>query len=523
MRIAGTAPALALAALLACPFLAQAAPQFTNMNVALYSLDHGKAADTRAEISIMPEGGGEAVAYLDLQGQEFRPNTTVQLVVPAAGTGFNLDQVKQLQIKVKLTPGNYTSWRLGFDVVLHFDDGSQALMGSGTLTVSSGSPEAAVSLSSATVAHPGLMGGMEKFGFRLLSKNTGSSDSAQRRPAPGSAPIDPKQFTHMDMTLDTGDHGKDTATRVEISIVPNEGGPAVAYLDIQGQGYAPNTKAPEVVPPAGAGFTLSELKHEQILVKVTPSDSGTSWSCKFDAILHFADGTQALLGSGDLYLSAGSTQQWVPLSLASVARPGFFGGVQRLGFKLVSKGNVTQTPVPDASATPAAGTAQSAAAAGSGAPKQTHGPSDFTGMDLRLRSGDRGSAPISDIEISIVPKDGGPALAKLRIAGQDIAAYSTMKEFVPPTAWTSFTAADVKRLQIVVKVTPEAHSTWSHGFDVILNFADHTEALWSTGDMVLPNGSDQESISLSDATIAKRSLLGGFEKFGFGVLNKIGK
>ena len=49
MRIAGTASALAFAALLACPTLAQAAPQFTSMNVALYSLDRGKPGDARVE------------------------------------------------------------------------------------------------------------------------------------------------------------------------------------------------------------------------------------------------------------------------------------------------------------------------------------------------------------------------------------------------------------------------------------------------------------------------------------------
>ena len=492
------------------------------MNVALYSLDRGKPADARVEISIVPEGGGEAVAYLDIQGQEFRRDTTVQEVVPAVGTSFGLDELRHEQIRVKITPGQYASWSLGFDVVLHFDDGSQALMGSGTLSVSSSQPEATVSLSQATVAHRGLIGGMEKFGFGLLSKNTGSSEPAARPPAPGSAPRDPKEFTHMDVSLATGDHGKDTATRVEISIEPEGGGPAVAYLDIQGQGYAPNTKAPVVVPATGAGFTLAELKHEQILVKVTPADGGAWWTLKIDAILHFADGTEALVGSGDLTLSGGGTEQWVPLSLASIARPGFIGGIEKFGFKLVSKGSVTQTSAPDSSASPSNVSAQSAPSAG-GVRTQSHGASDFTGMDMKLRSGERGSAPVAEIEISIVPKDGGPALAELKIPGQDIASYSSVKKVVPPTAWTSFTAADVKRLQIVVEVTPAVHSTWSHGLDVVLNFADHTEALWSTGDMVLTDGSNEEIVSLSDATIAKRSLLGGFEKIGFGVLNTIGK
>ena len=144
-------------------------------------------------------------------------------------------------------------------------------------------------------------------------------------------------------------------------------------------------------------------------------------------------------------------------------------------------------------------------------------------MDVKIRSGDRGKAPGTELEISIVPKDGGPKLADLNIQGQDFAPNSNVAEVVPATPWTSFTAADLKRVQVVVKITPEGPSTWIHGFDVVLHFADGTAALWSTGDLTLSDYNTQETISLSDATIAKRGLFGGVEKFGFGLLNKIGK
>ncbi|HEY5078205.1 MAG TPA: hypothetical protein VII43_00095, partial [Opitutaceae bacterium] len=334
MRIAGTASALSLAALLACPTLAQAAPRFTSMNMALYSLDRGKAADARVEISIAPDSGGPAVGYLDIRGEEFLSNKTLQEVVPATGTSFSLDQLEHEVIRVKITPGaGYPSWSFGFDVILHFDDGSEALMGSGTLSVSNGSPEAAVSLSVATIARPSFLGGMKKLGFKLLSKDPGEAPppASSSFATPGSVRGNPKAFTHMDLALNTGESGKDAATRVEISIIPESDGPAVAYLDIPGEAFAPGSTVPEVVPPSGDGFTVGELKHERILVKVSSAGYG-SWSGKFDAILHFADGTQALIGSGDLSLSSGSPQQWIPLALASVARPGFFGGVEKLGF-----------------------------------------------------------------------------------------------------------------------------------------------------------------------------------------------
>jgi hypothetical protein len=527
MRIAGTASALAFAALLACPTLAQAAPQFTSMNVALYSLDRGKPADARLELSIGPAAGGPAVAYLDLQGEEFLPYKTVQEVVPAAGTSFGLDELSHELIRVKVTPGTaYVSWSFGFDVILHFDDGSEALLGSGTLSVSSGSPEAAVPLSVASVAHPSFLGGMKKLGFKLLSKDPGSAQAPPSASfsSPGAVRGDPKAFTHMDLALTTIGNGKDASTRVEISILPDSGGPAVAYLDVQEQGFAPDSTIPLVVPPAGNGFTLGELKHEQILVKATQAGYGT-WSCKFDAILHFADGTQALLGSGDLVLSSGNPQQAVPLTVASVAGPGFFGGMAKLGFKLVSKGSVTQTapPPPATPSSPSSPGKASATVAESPAPKSPRGARDFTHMDVKIRSADRGKAADTGVEITIVPRGGGPALADLNLQGQEIPANSNVTVDVPATPWTSFTAADLKRVQMVVKISPAGPTTWIHGFDVVLHFADGGAALWSTGDLSLSDYNKEETIPLSDATIAKRGLFGGVEKFGFGLLNKIGK
>ena len=524
MRIAGTATALSLAALLACPTVAQASPQFTSMNMALYSLDRGKPADARVEISIAPEAGGPAVGYLDIQGEEFLPNKTVQEVIPASGTSFGLDRVEHEVIRVKVTPGAaYVSWSFGFDVILHFDDGSEALMGSGTLSVTSGSPEAAASLSVATIAHPSWLGGMKKLGFKLLSKDPGEAPppTSSSFATPGAVRGNPKAFTHMDLALTTGERGKDVATRVEVSIVREGGGPAVAYLDITGEAFAPGATVPEVVPPSGDGFTVGELKHEQIVVKVSSAGYG-SWSGKFDAILHFADGTQALIGSGDLSLSSGNPQQSIPLALASVARPGFFGGVEKLGFKLISKGSVTQTPAPAGSPQSSSSRATDVAASSS-APKSPRGPRDFTSMDVKIRSAERGKAPGTGVEISIVPRDGGPALADLDLQGQEIGPNSNVSVSVPATPWTSFTLADLKRIQVVVKITPAGPTTWTHGLDVVLHFADGSAALWSTGEMTLSDYNKEETISLADATIAKRGMFGGLEKFGFGLLNKIGK
>jgi hypothetical protein len=144
-------------------------------------------------------------------------------------------------------------------------------------------------------------------------------------------------------------------------------------------------------------------------------------------------------------------------------------------------------------------------------------------MDVKIRSADRGKAADTGVEITIVPRGGGPALADLNLQGQEIPANSNVTVAVPATPWTSFTAADLKRVQMVVKISPAGPTTWIHGFDVVLHFADGGAALWSTGDLSLSDYNKEETIPLSDATIAKRGLFGGVEKFGFGLLNKIGK
>ena len=92
-----------------------------------------------------------------------------------------------------------------------------------------------------------------------------------------------------------------------------------------------------------------------------------------------------------------------------------------------------------------------------------------------------------------------------------------------PAAGDGFTLDDLKREQILIKVTPSGYGAWDTKFDAILHFADGTSALWSTEEMTLSDYNNQEAISLSDATIAKRGLFGGFEKFGFGLLNQVGK
>jgi hypothetical protein len=375
------------------------------------------------------------------------------------------------------------------------------------------------------VAHPTYFGGMKKLAFRLLSKDPGAADAqpSDAFASPGEVRGDPHAFTHMDFAVTTLGRAKDPATRVEVSIAPEGGGPPVAYLDIRNQALGPDSTSPEVVLPAGEGFTLDDLRHEQVLVKVTPSEGGR-WTCKFDAILHFADGTQAMVGSGSFSSGAAGTSQAVPLSLASVARPGILGGIEKMTFKLVSKGAVTQTAAP---AVPAPAHTHSASArvasAARAKPAPKHGARDFTDMSVKIRSGSKGRAADVGVEISIVPVDGGPTLADLTLEPKSIAANSSVMETVPATPWTSFTAADLKRLQLVVTIAAPGPATWIHSMDVTLHFADGTSAFWSTGDMTLSDYSSRETVSLADATLAKRGFFGGMEKAGFGLLNAIGK
>jgi hypothetical protein len=521
MRIAAFAPALALAAILALPSRSPASPQFTKMSMAISTSDRAKAAETSVEISIVPDAGGPAVAYLDIQGVEFAPYGTVRVAVPAAGGGFTRDQLPHMHIELRISGESAGMWHTAFDAVLNFDDGSQALLGSGSLRLSGARPEASVPLSLATVAGTGLLGHVEKFGFGLMSKSAASPESAPVSSVPHKST---KDFTHMDIALDTGARGAEPGTRVEVSIEPRAGGPAVAYLDIRDRVFAPYSKVSEVVLPAGDGFTSADLKKEQVVIKVTPPGGGT-WTCSFDAIIHFADGSQALLGSGDLVLSAVRDVETVPLSLATTAHASILGGVEKFGFKLLSRSGVKQTQEPEPAAP--AGSGAAAGAPGSAAQQEAARAArpvsgdEFTGMDVKLYSSGKGKGADVPVEISIGPKGGGAAVAYLSIQGQAIAPGTSVREVVPP-AGEGFTQADLKGEQVIVRITPPGRCTWTHGLDIVIHFADGTAALWSTGDLVLSDYHNEEVISLSDVSVA-RGFLGGVKKFGFGLLNTIGK
>jgi len=130
-NVAGTGLALAVAALIGCSSPERtASPRFTHMDVALTTRDRGKDADTRLEFSIVRSEGEAPGAYLDIQGQALSPNSTVSEVVPASGEGFSLDDLKHEQIMVTISPGGRSTWTYSFDVIVHFSDGTEALLGS---------------------------------------------------------------------------------------------------------------------------------------------------------------------------------------------------------------------------------------------------------------------------------------------------------------------------------------------------------------------------------------------------------
>jgi hypothetical protein len=513
--------ALSLGLCLAVP-AALASPTLVRMDAAITTLDHDKEVGAQVDISILPDAGGNPVAHLSLEGTALGANTTVNEAVPAVNGGFELADLPRHYILVSWKPNYSSLWKLTMDVVLQFSDGSQALLGCGKLVLSSSNPQAIVPLSMATVAHPGLIGGMEKFGFRLLSKGSpGSAPSS----SPGSgAPShhSPKEFTHMDLTFETEAHGQDAASRVEVSIEPVGGGERVAYLDITGREFEPYGKNAVVVPPAGAGFTLDDLRNEQVVVHVTPSGHGT-WTTKFDAILHFADGTTAMIGSNSLSLSSARDSQAVPLRESAVAGTSILGKFERLSFSLMSKGAVTQTqeqaPLPRQGGT-AGGSAGAGAAPGRAAAPQA--ADAFTGMDVKLWTGTLGKPADAKVEVSIVPAAGGDAEAYATVEGQEMKAGASVEFTVPPVG-SGFERSQFASRQVLVKITPVGHVNWTHGLDLMLHFADGTTLLWSTGEMDLSNYKTEETISLGQAVVAKQGFLGGVEKLGFGILNHIGK
>jgi hypothetical protein len=325
------------------------APTFTQMDLALTTRDRGMPPDTRLELSIVPEDDDTREAYLDVQGQVFVPNSTVQVVAPATGTSFVLRQLKHQRVRVKITPSARATWTYSFDVVLHFTNGSEALLSSGNQVLSRDNPQVDIPLSDATVASASAVGRMERYMFGFLSKGGGpkqgpawspasvSSSSSSSASAPAARKrkrSNSKEFVEMEVSLNTRNRGKAADTRLEFFIAPEAGDAKVAYLDIQGKPLMPYSKVEVVVPESGTGFTLDQLKHEQVGVRISPAGP-TTWSCSFDVTLHFADGTQALLGSGDQTLTQSSPEARISLSDAMVASPSAIGGLEKFGFGLL--------------------------------------------------------------------------------------------------------------------------------------------------------------------------------------------
>jgi hypothetical protein len=522
-RICAAALALALAALAGCSSSERtASPRFTHMDVALNTRDRGKDADTRLEISIVPSEGEPAVAYLDIQGQALAPNSTVSEVVPPSGGGFALDELKHEQIMVRITPGRRSTWNYSYDVILHFSDGTEALLGSGNQKLTSSSSTALLPLSLATVASASTVGRLERFGFRLLSKASPTSAPAvgtPEPPAPAPAFTATTPFTQMIVALTTGDAGKDAGTRLEFLIVPKDGAQPVGYLDVPSLALAPDSTVAEVVPSAGSGFTLGDLNREQIMLKITPAAGAGPWSHKFDAVLHFADGTEALLNSGDQVLGGDRTQELIPLYLANVAPHSASAGPGRSAAVTASEAPaaVAQAAAPEAQPMAQAAAQPAAAPAAAPAPPPRF-PKSFTQMDVTLTTRDKGKDPNARLEFFIVPEDGGPPVAYLDVQGQGLAPNSTVAEVVPSYG-EGFTLKELKHEQIVVKLTQSGGGPWTYKFDAVLHFANGEDALLSSGDQILSSRRDRQSISLSLASVASaNSTFGRLERYTFGLL-----
>jgi hypothetical protein len=527
LKIAATALATLSAVLSGCMSSTKmASPAFTHMDLALSTHARGKDPGDRVEILIAPDAGEAAVAYLDLASQQLRPYTARSAIVMPSGAGFTLDDLKHEQILVRMNSEGSGSWSYGFDAILHFSDGSEALVSSGDQTVRYGRP-GLTPLSLSMLASPSTVGSLEKFAFGMMSsrklKATSDEQAEQAsEPAPSTAqaapqsltpfamapgytgPLNPSAatFTHMDLSLATHDNGKGPGTRLEISVLPEEGDTQAAYIDLPGQDFAPNTTVQELVPATGESFTLSDLKHQRIRLRVTPQ-GGATWTCSFDVVLHFTNGAEALLSSGDLRLGQYATVADVPLSLATVASANRVGRIERYMFGLLSRGGGPK-PVQSANAAPEA------------APVYKNSK-EFTQMDVELSTRGRGKPADARLEILIVPREGDPAVAYLDVPGQDLAPGSKVTEIVPP-AGTGFLLGNLKHEQILVRISSARFVTWSYSFDVTLHFADGTQALLGSGDQTLSSGNPQELLPLSEAAVASRSILGGVEKFGFGLL-----
>jgi hypothetical protein len=527
-RLLGTVLSLLIAGFAGCSTPQRvSSPRFTHMDLALSTHDRGKPAETRVEISILREEGSAPGAYLDLPAQGLSPHSIVSEVVPAAGEGFSLDDLKHEQILVRVAPSKAGSWSFSFDVILHFSDGTEALLGSGDQVLSGSRRTALIPLSLATVASPSTVGMLEKFGFRLLSRTASTEAPAEAppavaaAPAPASgpataapaavpAPTSPKGFTRMNLTLIAGDRGKAAGTGFDVLVVREGEAEPVAFLDARNQAIAPNSTVAEVVPASGAGFTLDELKHDQVVVRLAPDAAGPFYF-RFDAVLHFANGTEALLSSGSQVVSGAGTEAVVPLSLATVASRGTLGSIAKFAFKMTSK-----TPSAALETAPAA--APAAAPAEDAGPPPKH-PKSFTRMEVTLSALDRPMDPGTGLEFSIVPAEGEAPVAFLSAIGPALAAHSVVTEVVPP-AGDGFTLDQLGREQVMVRMTGTAAHAWHYKFDAVLHFADGTEALLSSGELSLGSGGDRSLVPLSLASVASaHSTFGRLEKYTFGLLS----
>ena len=147
--------------------------------------------------------------------------------------------------------------------------------------------------------------------------------------------MDNPRFTNMTIGFHTGGDDKNPETRLEIFIVHRDGDPALAYLDVRGQGYPNNsdiTPAPVAPQPGVAPFRLADLGignpdpnvFENISVKITHqdgTDKSDSWIFNFNAVLHFEDGTTVTFDSETVTLTIdGNNQHFWNLKTGTISR-----------------------------------------------------------------------------------------------------------------------------------------------------------------------------------------------------------
>ncbi len=103
-------------------------------------------------------------------------------------------------------------------------------------------------------------------------------------------------FSRMEIVFHTTGDGKNSNTKLDISIVQFSGAPTVAHFDVGGSTIFDKDADSMMftVPSSNKGFDLSQLATEQLLLKIDPPGND-SWTFGLDAKLHFEDGTTALL------------------------------------------------------------------------------------------------------------------------------------------------------------------------------------------------------------------------------------